>query len=360
MLCLHGVFVYLFFQFSDGSQSIRYSKPPHRIIIELDSRPSVEVGDQPQHHSKASSSKLLLSKVPLTKTSSSQVVEVTDYPVFQQLNDDQSSLDNGVAESLTVDDRLSANKVMPQRLFTQQSLTLAEAEQDFTYFSDLHEQVHNHRISPNLEPLTEDPSLIENIQPQDNTVKQVIETQVTTNVNSNINTHADINADKASSLNTDNKSMITESDGMIEDSGGDNGDDSSFEAFYREQNRYQSFIYEGDGLESTEFADIPVFNDLIYVSEKRALAHLLKPLQTTLPEQLRQTNKQWKVMVVLYVDEQGRVLQKPKPFIRPSLSSGNDLIDKYSLQLVSQLEFKPFYKQGHPVVAEIELPLTFE
>ncbi len=144
-----------------------------------------------------------------------------------------------------------------------------------------------------------------------------------------------------------------------EDANEDSGDISGFETMYRTQYNEKTVNINQENI-NKNFTDVPVFDDILFVSESKAKQHLIKPSPPQLPlEVMNNSQQSWQVVITLYVDKNGNVLNQPKPFIKPLQSSGNPLVDENALQYVTSLHFKPFIKNNKAVVAEVELLVRY-
>ncbi len=367
VLCLHCVVLYLLTQLKDLPQSPRQSKQPHRLIIELQ---TTKIDNPPINDTLINNTLSAKSKRILDKSVALSIADDFATPSLnnQNLTNNQGSTNQHFINrhAFTVEEPNTSTSL------TADTLSFIDKDKDLSYFADLHQQVRNSKIdtdyTDNQIQEQKHQEAIDN-QSQNSTEKSekeqtniVIEDEVVSNkTTSNELAKTDKTTVKPiTDTNKDNEVKNNEADD-------DENENKGFEAFYREQNRYQTFVY-GENFNEEAMPDIPVFADLLYVSEKQALKHLLEPLQPKLPSQLikKQSTKkqsaqqQWRVVVVLYVDKQGNVMDNPQPRIRPELSSDNPLIDENALQLVRELKFKPFSKNGKSIVAEVELPLQYQ
>ncbi len=135
---------------------------------------------------------------------------------------------------------------------------------------------------------------------------------------------------------------------------------TGFESLYRTQNNQKSININQEKMDKS-FTETPVFDDILYVSEMQAEQHLIEPPPPQLPIEIikKYPQQPWQVVVTLYVDKHGNVLNQPKPFIKPLQSSGNQLIDENALQYAISLRFQPFIKNDKAVVAEVELAVRY-
>ncbi len=375
VLCLHCVVLYFLTQLTEVPQKPRQSKQPHRLIIELQANKTAKppINNNSIRNNLVNNKPLVKSKGRLDKS-----VALLTADDFTNPSLNNQSLMN---QSSSTVQKPSTSTSTTSLITDSLSLIDMAKDKDLSYFAQLHQQVRKPKIDvgsidnkiqeQNHQEVTDNQS--------ENSIEKLAREQ--TNIvieEDNKEDNIANNKTASSKIAKTNKTTVkpitdTNKDNEVKNNEAeDENENKGFEAFYREQNRYQTFVY-GENANEEAMPDIPVFSDLLYVSEKQALKHLLEPLRPKLPPQLikKQSTKerstkeqsaqqQWRVIVVLYVDKQGNVMDNPRPHIRPELSSDNPLIDENALQLVRELKFKPFSKNGKSIVAEVELPLQYQ
>ncbi len=217
------------------------------------------------------------------------------------------------------------------------------------------------KVSKKKSPNTEkdkvlDKATVQNIQNSENKNSKKKGEKQTKSQNKSIN---DLNKNQQTQVNNH---QLVDIDEKHENEGEneDNVDTAGFQRMYRNQSHQKTMNYNEKNIDKN-VANVPVFADMLYVSEKKAEQHLIKkPSLPQLPVEISNDKQHpWQVVVTLYVDKHGKVLKRPEPFIKQLQSSGNWLVDEYTLQYVNSLRFKPFKKNNKLVVAEVELLIKY-
>ncbi len=179
-----------------------------------------------------------------------------------------------------------------------------------------------------------------------------------TNINTETVTTTEINNESSTNELNLSESKATDKTNKIEMP---EVEDELFSQYYRANKRSIAKVYDG----SDNNMNVALLEVGLEVSAKQAFEHLLEPIfldgfpVTNQSFNNQSFSEQDKLTVYLffYVDTDGNVMSNPEPFI--DRSSGNAEIDNQALAVILSAKFKPFTRNGKPVIAQVVMPLGY-